>query len=266
MLPQRNEIITIPTAITIQWGNGKTMARTSGTAQFTPYVGFHSEIGKDQEFDAWAHALGVGRIEIRHQRPSAPSEIKPHWDFGQEIQFFPLTSGPVAATVSACMRRLPEIADAGLALRWPRGERSRLAVRGYLAREGRVFLERPVQLTARSRLTDRLLDALARHTLVCEMLDGIIDRQRHPAKVVPYELALPLGPGAEEDWGATETATVTPFVCQHPQPDEVSRDTPRGRWRPADLVDAVSRDWPGTQAWARELCFGDEAEGEESAP
>jgi hypothetical protein len=266
MLPQRNEILTIPTAITIQWGNGNTMARTSESGPFAPYVGFHSEIGKDPAFDAWAHAAGAGRISIRHQRPSAPAEIKAHWDFGRELLVFPLTSGPVAATVSACMRRLPEMADAGLALRWPRGERSRLAVRGYLLRDSRVFLERPVQLSVRSRLTDRLLDALAAHTRVCEMLDGIIDRHRHPAKVACYELALPVGAGAEEDWGATETATVTPFVCQHPAPEAVSRDTPRGRWRPADLVDAVSRDWPGTQAWAREICFGDEAEGEESAP
>lgn len=253
-VPSRRTVMAVPPAITVQWANGKAMARPGGTQErFTGHVGFISEIGRDSRFDDWMTARGVERLEVRHPRPSGPSEIKGYWNLGDTVRFFPLTEGPPAATVAACLRQIDATVAAGIGLHWRRGERSRMAVRGYLQVDGMVYLERPCQIAARSRLTDCLLAALVQHTRICETLDAIVDRERHPDPVGLFEVALLLGPGEEEEWGRTETATITPFVSVVPASGEMTRDDLVRYWRPAALMDAAARDWTRTQAWATEF-------------
>src|SRR5919108_1509162 len=115
----------------LQWASGRTEARSASGGRFAGHVGFHIEAGKDDELDRALHAASIPRIEIRHPRSGAPSEIKPHWSFGDSLRLYPITAGPPATTISACLRSAAT-AEAGLGLAWPQGEKSRMAVRGLL--------------------------------------------------------------------------------------------------------------------------------------
>ena len=87
-----------------------------------------------------------------------------------------------------------------------RGDGKRLVKVGYV---------RLVQLSCRSRMTDVLLGALLDHGRVCEAADSLVDRTKHPEVVTYHEIALPLGPAEEEEWGKGDTATVVPFRSTH---------------------------------------------------
>lgn len=262
MLPTRNQVRTIADAVSIQWANGKNEGRmTPGVGRFVSVVGWYSEVGKDAAFDAWLAGLNTPQLEIRHPRSGGPAEIKRHWSFGEQLRFFPITSGPVAPTVAASLAQRAHAAtvEAGIGIRWGRGvgERSKLAIRGYVEVAGEVW-RRPVQISVRSRMTDELLAALVDHVRVCEAADGMVDRAKHPDVVSCYELALPLGAGPESTWGKGETTTVVPLASQHP----AVIDLPylRGLWRPEAMREWVLADWPGVQAWAQEFAFAAEVE------
>lgn len=128
-----------------------------------------------------------------------------------------------------------------------------MAVRGYLDLLVRVEMARLVQLSVRSRMSDVLLSVLLDHGRVCEAADHLIDRSSHPDLVTFHELALPLGPGEEEEWGKGETTTVVPFKSLHPA--QIDRDYIQRIWRPESVHQAALRDWAGIQAWASEYAL-----------
>jgi len=245
-------------AATLQWANGKTMARTTlGAGRFIPLVGFHIEIGKDGELDAVLYELGTTRIEIKHQREGGT--IVPHWFLGEELSFHPVTSGPPATTMGGCLQQAALTAAAGLGARWPDGERSKLAVRGYISYLFRAGYTAPVQLTTHSRMTDVLLACLVAHSAACVAADDLVDRAKHPAPVDLHEVALQFCAADEQEWGKGDTATVTPFRCAHPA--EVDADYLRGLWRPEALHAAALADWPSIQAWAADYAAEPESGG-----
>ncbi len=247
----RNKVRQNQDVVTLQYANGKSMARPIGGGRFAPYVGFHIEVGKDTEVEAALGSAQVSQIEIKHQRPGGAEVIR-HWALGETIRLYPVTSGPVAATVASSLagRNAALTAEAGLGLRWGEHERSKLAIRAYLELLVRASCLRLVQLSVRSRMTDELLKALIDHGRVCEAADNLIDRARHPEVVCFHEIALPLGPGEEALWGKSDTTSVIPFRSTHPE--LIDADYLRGVWRP-DLVQSTAlRDWESIQLWAHE--------------
>lgn len=254
----RNRVRAIQDAVTLQYANGKSLARqTPGSGRFAPHVGFHVEVGKDGELDAALQAAGLAQIEIKHQR-SGGAEIVRHWNLGEHSRIYPVTSGPVAPTVASSLAgsNAQATAEAGIGLRWGTGERSKMAIRGYLDVLVRAGCVRLVQLSVRSRMTDVLLGALLDHCRVCEAADHLIDRSKHPELVSFHEIALPLGPGNEEEWGKGDTATVVPFKCTHPE--QISAEYLRGMWRPDSVQAAALRDWESIQLWATEYASQNE--------
>ncbi len=248
----RNTITLISEAPTLQYANGKTVARsTIGAGRFAPLVGFHVEAGKDDGFDRAAFELAVPQIEIKHQRQGG-AEIVRHWFLGESVRLYPITAGPLAPTVAGSLsgRNAPLTREAGIGLRWGANERSKMAVRGYVELAAGVIFERPVQLSVRSRMTDVLLGCLIDHARALEAADGLIDRLRHPEAVTYHELALPLGPAEEQEWGKGDTATVVPFKSLHP----AAIDAPylRTVWRSDALHASAQAAWAGIQAWAAE--------------
>lgn len=242
----------IPDAVTLQWANGKTIARPAGSkARFAAHIGFHIEVGKDAALDELLTGAGYLRIEIKHQRPGG-AEVVEHWDLGASIFFLPITSGPVASSVTASLSNgnAKATADAGIGLRWGRGagERSKMAVRGFVKGLWDAGYRRPVQLAARSRMTDVLLDVLLDHTRAAERVDNLVDRTRHPALVSPAELWLPLTPGNETEFGTGDTATVTPFASGHPA--ELDAEYLRTIWAGPAVFKAAGDVWGLTKAWA----------------
>lgn len=249
----RNKVRSVQEAITLQYANGKSSAReTMGTGRFVPFVGFHTEVGKDAELDAAMQAAKIPQIEIKHQRPGG-AEIVRHWNFGEILCFYPVTSGPVAPTVASSLheRNARATAEAGIGMRWGQGERSRMALRGFVDVLARAGYLRLFQLSVRSRMTDVLLAALLDHGRVCEAADHLIARSRHQEVVTYHELALPLGPGSEQEWGKGDTATVVPFVSMHPP--EIDANYLRTIWRPDSVHAAALREWESIQFWAQEF-------------
>lgn len=248
----RNKIRIAQEVVTLQYANGKSVARlTAGTGRFQPYIGFHIEAGRDQELDTTLATAKIASIEIKHQRPGG-AEIVRHWNLGEQVNFFPVTSGPVALTVAGSLaeRNAKATAEAGIGMRWGSNERSRMAIRGYLEILVRLSSFRLVQLAVRSRMTDVLLATLIDHARVCEAADSLVDRGKHPEVVAFHELALPMGPGNEEEWGKGDTTTVTPFISLHPK--AIDADYLRSIWRSDQLHAAALRDWEGIQFWAQE--------------
>lgn len=248
----RNTVRTVQDATIVQYANGKTVARAlHGAGRFMPFVGFHAEAGKDSDFDAALQHAGIPLIEIKHQRQGGANIVR-HWCFGEKIAFYPITSGPVAPTVATSLsdRNAHDTAEAGIGLRWGQGERSRMAIRGYLdclVRAGALYL---VQISVKSRMTDVLLAALLDHGRACEAADSLIDRKKHPDLVSYHEVALPLGAGEEQEWGKGDTATVVPFVSLHPA--QVDAAYLRSRWRPEIVQGAALTEWASIQAWAHD--------------
>jgi hypothetical protein len=254
--PRRNAVTRVAaTALCVQWNNGKNTARRQGEPRFSAHVGFFAQTGKDGAFDAWCAAIGVPQIQVRHPRAGQAAEVVLHWDLGEDIRFFPLTAGPVASTVAASVsaRYQQATAEAGIALRWGTGTKSKMAIRGYVSTRGAVYTA-PVELVARGLMTERLLSALVRHVEVCQAADSA--RQPGAGSGQPtglWELALPLGAGEEENWGRGQTTAVVPFVCKHPT--EISAEYLASLYRPDELVQAAARDWAGVLAWALEYAF-----------
>lgn len=240
----RNTPQSIQDCPILQWANGRTEAREAGQGRFASLVGFHSEAGKDEAFDRACVAASLARIEIRHQRESGTPAIVAHWSFGESLRFYPITAGPPATTISACLRS-DATAEAGIGLSWPAGERSRMAVRGLIM-VGDVPLL--VQLATRSTMTGVLLTALLDHYRACAAADKLIKRDQHPDPVAFHELALPLTSGAEISVGRGETSQITPFVSDHPA--QIAKAYITSCWRKNAIHDAALNAWPGVVAWA----------------
>jgi hypothetical protein len=241
----RNQPQTVQDAPILQWANGHTQARGAAGGRFGPFVGFHVERGKDADLDALLEAAGTPHIDIRHPRPGT-YEIKPHWSFGESVRFYPVTAGPVATTIAGCLRLADATAAAGIGLNWPDGEKSRMAVRGFLLVAGAPIL---VQLATRSTMTGFLLAALLDHVRVCEAADTMIDRAKHPDVVALHELALPLTAGQEQAAGKGDTtAQIVPFVSDHPAALEQAYIS--SCWRKNIVHDAAIDAWPGIIVWA----------------
>lgn len=250
----------------VQYANGKTLARAEANeGRFAPLVGFHVQVGRDADLDKAMRAANIARIEVRHQRPGG-GEIVPHWFLGETIWVFPVTSGPVATSVAASLRvrnKLRTI-EAGIGLRWGVGEPSRMAIRAYLDVLVGVGYVRPIQLSVRSRMTDVLLRALIDHERVCVIADSVINRERHPDPVAFHELALPLGPGEEEEWGDKNgTTTVVPFRSHHPA--TVDGAYLKTIWAPREVHEAAQQDWDEIQRWAREYATAPSADVDAAA-
>jgi hypothetical protein len=248
----RNRIQTVQEAPTLQYANGKSVARLKpGSGRFQPYVGFHIEVGRDSELDLVCESAQVDQIEIKHQRQGG-AEIVRHWHLGETVRLYPVSSGPVAPTVAGSLsgRNAQLTIEAGIGMRWGASERSKMAVRGYLDVLVQAGSLRLVQLSVRSRMTDVLLRAMLEHVRACEAADHLIDRSRHPELVTLHEIALPLGPAGEEEWGKSDTATVVPFHSSHP--DQIDAAYLRSVWRPDSVDEAARRDWESIQLWARE--------------
>lgn len=252
----RNTVRTPVAVPVLQYANGKSMGREVGQGRFTAWVGFHMEVGKDEALDAAMRQADIPQCEIRHQREGG-SEIVRHWNLGETVRVFPLTSGPVSPTVAGSLgRNAQDTADAGIGVAWPDGERSKAAVRVYLEPLVRVGYVQPVQFAVRSRMSDVLIAVLADHTRVCEAADQIVNRTQHPEPVSLVELALPLGAGEEQTWGKGDTAQVIPFVSLHPEAITADYIRDNGLWRPDAVLTAALRNWAETQAWAHEYQAG----------
>lgn len=252
MIP-RNSVHTALDVPALQYASGKTEARPLASGRFQGHVGFHSECGKDEIFDGWCVAAGITKIEIRHPRDTGAPVIVPHWDFGPSVRFFPITSGPAYNSVAA-LCRARDTAESGIGAAWPQGERSRLAVRGFLMFGSAYTL---VQLGVKSKMTEYLLAALIDHLRACEAADNAIDRAKHPDVVALHELALTLGAGDEVSVGRTATTTITPFFSGHPE----AIDLPylRRAWRPEQMHGDALTLWPRIVEWAQEFARPTEA-------
>ena len=211
-----------------------------GAPRVADLIGFHSEVGRDDALDDACRVAEIPLVEIRHMGGTTTT----HWWFADAVRFFPVTSGPPARQLRACVGS-PQTAEAGIGLRWPRGDRSRMAVRGLLA-VGEQYVM--VQLGVRSTMTFFLLEALLDHLRVLTAADELIDRGRHPEPVLYPEVALPLRAGAEIMVGRGEQTAITPFVPAHPA--QIDREYVRALWRPAEVHEAALAAWPGIVQWA----------------
>lgn len=251
MIIGRNNPAAVTDVPTLQWANSRTVAQmTPGEGRFHPLVGWYIEVGKDTDLDAMMPKVpGVKRIAIKHQRQGG-SEIVQHWYFGEAIQFHPVTAGPVATTMQGCLRgkNAVAMAEAGIGIVWPQGDRSKLAVRGYvdvLARAGYAHL---VQLSSRSRMTDVLLTALVDHVALCTKADRLVDRTRHPEQVALHEVGMVLVAGEEAEWGKGDTATVVPY--RYELPATIDKDYIGAHWRKPAIDSAAHQDWDDIVVWA----------------
>jgi hypothetical protein len=69
-------------------------------------------------------------------------------------------------------------------------------------------------------------------------------------KLLFPDFALPLGAGAEEDWGKGETTTVVPFKCLHPEPGKLTEKYIDAGWRSDQVAAEVVEHWPEVVTWA----------------
>lgn len=237
----RNSVATTPSLDVpcLQYANSKTMARVT-SPRFEPLVGFHSEAGRIEGFDDLCKEMKVQQISIKHPRAGGDPEVKLHWYFGESITLYPLTAGPTTSTMTKAISQAREMAAAGIGVRWVEGEKSRMAVWGYILIGADPVL---VRLTTSSRMTDVLLSALLTHVEVCEKYDDIVGRM-----VECYEVPMVLRAGEEESWGSGASTTVIPFVYA------ASPASPNDC--PARIRRDVDESWEDVREWALEFAMG----------
>lgn len=267
----RNTINTIPDALTVQWANGKTHGKRPDERRFTSFVGFHIEQGRDPEVDQLLASVGTSAVLLKHQRPAGSAEVL-HWDLGEHVIIYPVTSGPVAPTVAAASQRyVQDTAEAGIGLRWPKGEgeRSRLAVRGFLKLLTDAGCHRLVQLGVRSRMTDERYAALLDHIRVLEAADAIAG---HDVLHTGHHIGWPLTGGVEKAFGKGDTSDVIPIRSGHreevdaeyikslrstPAIDQAALDVCQGLWpgqprsRSRTRTPPSGRTAPSTPSWSQ---------------
>jgi hypothetical protein len=252
-LPGRNDVVA-PEAPFLQWANNLIKARrTAGVGPFTTHVGWMTETGRVEDLDEACARASLEQIEVkRSPRDGRDATIQRYWSFGDTLGLYVLTTGPVAPTVGRSVKgeNACRSAEAGLGVRWPETEmdgsrgKSRLAVRvlpkpltdvGYLS---------PVQITATSLMSEKLLAALAAHVTACEQAEKILGRTE---PVFPGELLLPLGPGEEMAFGKVQSTMAVPMVCRHPK--QLDAEYVRAHWRSEAVHEALERLWSAVQSW-----------------
>lgn len=229
--------------LVLLWGNNNTSAVVGGRT--VPFVGWYTDKGRDAQLDEILAGGGYETVKIRHARQGGASEVIEHWNLGEEIKFYPLTSGPVALTIAGCLARYnhESMMMAGIGLQWPHGGTSRMAIRGYLWEAAEAGYPLLMQVNTRSRMTGVLLAALLRHVNACERADA------HMGCVVePVDLAMPFSAAEPEEWGKAATSSVVPFQAHAGAKN--SKSYFQSLWRPEIIAQAAERDWAGVQEWA----------------
>ena len=244
--------------IVIQWSNGKALARTEKNGRFVSFVGWSFEIGKNTDLDSALAEVACPQIEIKHQRPGG-SQIVRHWSFGEEMFILPITTGPVSFSMRECLTRhnRPLMAEAGLGIRWTQGEKSKLALRCIAKPLWNAGIRKIVQVSVKSLMTDKLIEALLDHTRIATAADAFAKKG---VIVSPADLWLPLGAGEEEEFGKGDTAPVIPMISLHPETPDA--DYFKSIWRANDQAELVLSEWSNTQEWA--ASFAEEPEVRES--
>jgi hypothetical protein len=281
-----------PQPAIVQWDNGRGKWRDIGTTPWNMWPCFHVETGRNEEFDRAMHAADVSRIELFHPAKNGrPSTITQDWMLGTFIGLHPITAGPPADKVSLITldpTMMAAAAEAGIGLRWLDGEKSSMAVRGFLAlpnvadgvpinpdqpetirallvtlaeerAAGRpapitwTVIPVPVQLGVSSNTSDVLMDVLVDHRRVCEAADDF--RDNRPEEVTFHELVLPLVLGHEVEWTSHDprkggsSTTVYTFASAHPA--TITKPYVRGMWRKADIHKQAESLFSGIQLWAQ---------------
>ena len=281
-----------PQPAIIQWDNGRGKWRDVGDARWSQWPNFHAETGRNEEFDRAMHAAGVPRIEFFHPAKNGrQATVTQDWVLGTFIGLHPITAGPPADKVSSITldpAMMAAAAEAGIGLRWLDGEKSSMAVRGFLAlpnladgvtidpdkpetirtllltlAEERAAGQRapitwtvipvPVQLGVSSNTSDVLMDALVDHRRVCEAADAF--RDNRPEEVTFHELVLPLVLGREVEWASRDprkggsTTTVYTFASAHL--GTITKPYVRGMWRKPEIHKQAESLFAGIQLWAQ---------------
>jgi hypothetical protein len=254
-LPTRNTVVAQDVPF-LQWANGLMRARSSSSGSFASLVGWITEYERDDELDAAAKKAGIPGIEVRHQgRDGRGDLVKRYWSFGPHILLYPITTGPVAGTMTRALRpeHVSRMGEAGLGVRWPREEmdgsrgKSRFALRALVHPLVEAGYRGPLQITATGLMSDRLLAALVAHVEACAQADRIKGRE-----IFPAELAWPLAAGEETSFGSGQSTTVVPMVCTHPR--TIDARYVEEHWRPEAAYGALEQAWPQVQAWASDYC------------
>ena len=227
----------------LQWHNGKTTAKAADSKRFAEgFVGFTVEADRWEAFDALAAELNIASVEIKHRRPGG-FEVKRHWSLGDALNVYPLTAGPVRTSMLGAAKLPRESAErAGLVARW-RDDRTHLSL-WVLPVIAELVHAAPLVLSVRARMTDHLYGALLDHcTRVCDAAEGLTGRA-----VMPWDLALPLVAGAEQDFGKAEQTTVTPLASGHGP--TLTNDDVAALALPESLVDVAAALAEDAVAWA----------------
>lgn len=232
----------------MQWANGLTQGKLSGLTRFSGFVGWHIEREQSSELDAAFD--GFPTVKIRHPRKGGDPVEKDHWSLGESMVFYPLTGGFPGDSIFASLRMPNECAEAGIGLRWEEeARRSKLALYGYIKAGMAYHL---VTIPAKSLITDEFFAAYAAHLQTLQVVDTMIDREKHPTEVSFHEFGLPFVAGPEKSFGKGETTVVTTIRCGHP--DVIDREYLKKMWATIP-TDRLSQDWPLVQALAHELTF-----------
>jgi len=291
-MPPIGRTVKQPQPAIIQWDNGRGRWRDVGDERWSQWPCYHVETGRNEEFDRAMYAAGVPRIEFFHPAKNGrQATITRDWMLGTFIGLYPITAGSPADKVSSITldpAMMAAAGEAGIGLRWLDGEKSSMAVRGFLALPNladgvtidpdkpetiRALLltlaeERakdvpppitwtvipvPVQLGVSSNTSDVLMDALVDHRRVCEAADAF--RDNRPEEVTFHELVLPLVLGQEVEWTSRDprksgsSTTVYTFASAHP--GTITKPYVRGMWRKPEIHKQAESLFPGIQLWAQ---------------
>jgi hypothetical protein len=229
----------------LQWANGRTEYQGE-RGRFVSLVGFHVEIGKSEAFDAIAEDAGLTRITIRHPREGAPPALVAHWYLGEAVRVYPLTYGPLATDIGGATRIADRMADeAGIVASWI--DRSYLGLLVLVETSAGVCPE-PMVLSAKSRLTPHLYDALLAHLRMCEAADGVAG-----CEVPCAWIGLPLVSGDEFPAGSKETTNLVPMRADYDAaPATIDAAYLKQISLPRELRNSAQALTETALAWARE--------------
>lgn len=214
----RIETTKIGEYISLSWANGIVKVRSNEKARFQDHVGWFTAVGQNNDFDKAMEAAGFHIIEIQHS-----DAIKKHWNIGEELHFLPITMGTPSTSVFALMRASEKAAEAGVGVRWPKDDSSKVGIVGYIKELADNGVYIAVKVGAHSRMCEYLLRAIADHSRCCQFADSIIDRSKHPDPVELYEIVLTLTSGDQTVFGkGNATSLVVPIISGHPQ--ELTKD------------------------------------------
>lgn len=192
----------------LQWANGRT-ERLLDNGRYGSLVGFHVEVGLNRAFDAMAAAATLPKITIRHTRPSGPPSLVVHWSLGEAVRIYPLTYGPLATTITGATEIADRMAeDAGIVAYWGYGG-SYLGFIALIETAAGVCCD-PMLVSAKSRQTPHLHDALLAHLEMCKAADAVAG-----VEVPCAWIGLPLAAGNEFPAGGEQTTNIIPVRADY---------------------------------------------------